>query len=302
MVPLLIKTFEGYQKEGYPLWIQRSSHGQHNLIEEHGHDFIEVVYVVHGGGMHKINEEYYEIRAGDVYTILPGESHSYLDVADSGLEIINCLFLPETVRNGLPLEPTQLHSLAYLAPFYDILEHLPKRSRLTSRQSSVVLGLLASMIQEIKLRDTAFETILSHKLIDLLILLSRYHSQRELEETGSKPLSSGHEILIRKVCAFLESNYQYKITGILLAQHFSISQRHLNRVFRQETGTSITSKLQNIRIERAKHMLHETERSIESISLAVGFGDTSFFTRLFARIVGDTPSSFRKQAKNRRIS
>jgi AraC family L-rhamnose operon transcriptional activator RhaR len=299
---LLMKTFEGYKKEGYPLWIQRSSHGQHNLIEEHRHDFIEWVYVIHGGGIHKINNEYYEIRAGDVYTILPGESHSYLDVTQSGLEIINCLFLPESVRDGLPLEPNQLHSLTYLSPFYDTLEHLPKRLNLNSQQSSVVLGLLESMIQEMKLRDAAFETIVRHKLIDLLILLSRYYSQRELEESRSRLLSSGHEILIRKVCAFLESSYPHKITGAILAQHFNISQRHLNRVFRQETGTSITSMLQNIRMERAKHMLHETERSIESISLAVGFGDTSFFTRLFARIVGDTPSGFRKQAKNRRIS
>ncbi|UUZ81894.1 hypothetical protein LJK88_46445 [Paenibacillus sp. P26] len=45
---MLVKTFAGYKKEGHWMWAQRSSHGMHNKLEAHRHDYIELVYVVHG--------------------------------------------------------------------------------------------------------------------------------------------------------------------------------------------------------------------------------------------------------------
>lgn len=298
----MVKSFAQYQKEGHGIWVQRSSHGMHNRLEEHRHDFIELVYVVHGEGHHKINEEWYSIHSGDVYAILPGESHCYLDVHESGLEIINCLFQPETVRAAWPELDGELSELAYVAPFFNELKHLPRRLQLTHVQSGGVIGLLESVIQEGKAREPGFELLNRLKLIELLVRLSRFVLEEQFALKGHRPLASGHEILVRRVRQYLETNFQQKLTGDSLAKEFNISQRHLNRVFKQETGSSITGMLQQIRIERAKHLLRETPKSIEAIALAVGFSDTSFFTRLFSRMVGNTPGSFRKQKQNRKIS
>ncbi|UUZ87164.1 AraC family transcriptional regulator [Paenibacillus sp. P26] len=250
-----------------------------------------------------MGRDYFEIHPGGVFVILPGENHAYLDVTDKDIEIINCLFPPESVVPLLPEEPGSLEGLPYIAPFYAGLKSLPKRSQLTSEQSTAILELLEGMIREQSTREPGCETVNRHRLIDLLIRLSRYSLQRDAAPKMPGPPASAHELLIRRVRQHLEAHYPRKITAASLAQEFNISQRHLNRVFKQETGTSITAMLQQIRIERAKHMLLETERSIEAVATAVGFGDASFFTRLFSRLAGHPPGAYRKLAKkNRRIS
>jgi len=299
---MLLKTFEAYQAAGHWIWVQRSSHGMHNVLPEHQHDYIEMVYVVHGEGRHLIGGEQYDIRAGDVYTVLPGETHSYPDVYSADLEIVNCLFVPESIRFSLPQMPLSLQEMPYISPFYGELSALPRGLRLTSEQSTDILAQLESMMVEAHARKPGFETLNRLQLFDMLIRLSRFAMSGEEQAKPEMPSSSSHEILIRRVKNYLETNYMNKLTVSEIAQEFSLSQRHLNRIVKKETGMSLTSLLQQIRMERAKHMLRETDRSVEAIAAAVGFSDTSFFTRLFSRWVGETPGSYRKHAAHRRIS
>lgn len=293
---MLIKSFTAYQDDGHWIWVQRSSHGLHNRLEEHRHEYIEMVYVVHGEGRHRIGDEQYDIHAGDVYMVLPEEPHSYPDVHSSDLEIVNCLFVPESVRLSLPHMPDSILALPYVAPFYGKLSALPRRLQLTSEQSTEILKQLEDMIREAHARKPGFETVNRIQLFDMLIRLSRFALLGEISQRTMQQSSSGHEILIRRVKHYLEANFMNKLTVSELAQEFSLSGRHLNRIVKKEMGTSLTSLLQQIRIERAKHMLRETNRSIEAIASAVGFSDASFFTRLFSRLVGKTPGSYRKQA------
>jgi len=298
VVVLVVKRFGDYVREGDPIWVQRSSHGRHNLIAEHGHDCFELVFVVYGEGRHKINRDYYDVRAGDVFVILPQENHLYFDMEKTGLEIINCLFLAETVRKTLPDATNALLSLPYVSSFYGERPDLPRKQSLDARQSGLVLAILERMIEELKDRSPGYETIVRHLLVDLLIVLSRFALHNDTAVRPRDLSARGHEILVRKVRHFLETHYQQKMTAESLARHFNISRRHLYRVFRQETGESIKAALHKIRIERAKQMLMETDRSVESIASAVGFGDPSFFTRLFCRLVGRTPGDFRKAARS----
>lgn len=297
-----IKYFSGYQRDGSQVLVQRSSHGQHNLFEEHAHDFIELVYVVHGKGRHRINRDEYEVRPGDVFAIMPGESHAFPDVKEYSLELVNCLFQRETIAPYLPAEPGALLELSYIQPFYRAAARMPRRLSLTSGESTEVLTQLEDMICEGKEGGAGAQLIVSHLLINMLIRLSRIYRMQQAPARPKKPLSVGHDILVRNICKYLEHNFHQKMTTAELAKRFSISPRHLHRVFRQETGKSITAALQHIRIERAKHMLTVTNRSVDAIATAVGFADTSFFNRLFTRLVGCSPSGYRKQGKQRSIS
>ncbi|WP_159887146.1 AraC family transcriptional regulator [Paenibacillus puerhi] len=300
---MLIKNFSGYGRDGGQVWVQRSSHGQHNLFEEHVHDFIELVYVVHGQGRHRINRECFDVKAGDVFMIMPGEMHAFPDAKEYSLELVNCLFQRETIAAFLPAEPGSLLELPYLKPLYRPGERMPRRLSLNSWESGEVLAQLEDMIQECKQSAEGAAVIVRQQLINMLIRLSRWYRRQEAEASFQpvKPLSVGHEILVRQICSHLEQNYYQKITAADLAKQFTISSRHLNRVFRQETGKSITLALQQIRIERARQMLAETNRSVDAIASAVGFNDTSFFSRLFARLVGCSPGGYRKQVKKRRL-
>lgn len=78
-----------------------------------------------------------------------------------------------------------------------------------------------------------------------------------------------------------------------LCELFSISSRHLNRVFKQETGQTVTERIHQIRIDRAKQYLDEGEDKVINIAQRVGYEDPAFFTLLFRRKVGCSPGQYR---------
>jgi transcriptional regulator GlxA family with amidase domain len=73
-----------------------------------------------------------------------------------------------------------------------------------------------------------------------------------------------------------------------------LPERTLKRRFRRATGLTLIDYLQNLRVEEAKRMLEQGADSVENISYAVGYEDTSFFRRLFKRRTSLTPSQYRR--------
>ena len=80
-----------------------------------------------------------------------------------------------------------------------------------------------------------------------------------------------------------------------LAQRLHCSPRTLLRRFQQATGVTPHDYLQRLRISAAQQALHDPRRSLESIALAVGYQDRAGFSRLFKRLCGETPGSFRRR-------
>ena len=60
------------------------------------------------------------------------------------------------------------------------------------------------------------------------------------------------------------------------------------------TGKNFSDYLKEIRIENAKNMLLNTEQQVEDISFAVGYSDIKYFSRLFKKLTGVTPTEFRR--------
>lgn len=80
-----------------------------------------------------------------------------------------------------------------------------------------------------------------------------------------------------------------------MAKMCGMSVRNFHRAFLKNYGTTPNKYTQLKRLEKAKRLLAETDRSIEEIAGMVGFADTSFFRSVFSRETGMTPTHFRKK-------
>ena len=99
------------------------------------------------------------------------------------------------------------------------------------------------------------------------------------------------------VCQFLESVFNTGQTPGFIAFYASetgISENYLSRLVKKYTGRSVGAWIDIVRIQRAKRLLSETRLPIIDIAAAVGIEDQSYFSRLFKKETGLTPSSFRK--------
>lgn len=80
-----------------------------------------------------------------------------------------------------------------------------------------------------------------------------------------------------------------------LAAAFCVSTSTLLRRIKAESGRTPLALLQAARVEQAKQLLHSTGHSLAQITEAVGYADVASFSRLFVRLVGETPARYRKR-------
>ena len=83
-----------------------------------------------------------------------------------------------------------------------------------------------------------------------------------------------------------------------VAGEVGISQSHFSTVFAQETGITFTQYLTGLRIAKAKELLEATAMRSSEIAFQVGYNDAHYFSYLFKKHTGMTPSEYRKSNKN----
>jgi AraC-like DNA-binding protein len=98
------------------------------------------------------------------------------------------------------------------------------------------------------------------------------------------------QIIVR----YLQDNFSRRTEVRDVASQVHLSERHVSRLFRQATGTSILDYLTRLRMETAARMLLENELSIKQIARAVGYPDAHYFTTLFGRWMKATPAAYRR--------
>jgi transcriptional regulator GlxA family with amidase domain len=100
---------------------------------------------------------------------------------------------------------------------------------------------------------------------------------------------------IKQVQAFIETNYQDKITVGQLLEKAAISRRSFERRFKHATGNTIIEYLQRVKIEAAKHRLETSRKNISEVMYDVGYTDTKAFRSVFKKITGLTPIEYRNK-------
>jgi DNA-binding response OmpR family regulator len=107
-------------------------------------------------------------------------------------------------------------------------------------------------------------------------------------------LGSNMQRVVRKAMAYLNGHYSEAFSRKDLAHHIGISDRYLTRCFRQEMGITPLEYLNRYRIRKAGELL-ESGQNVTETTFAVGFSSVSYFSRLFEKEVGLSPSAYRRK-------
>lgn len=113
---------------------------------------------------------------------------------------------------------------------------------------------------------------------------------REQYTPGEKQINYVEEAL-----TYLEPNYTNNISVQSLADSIGLNRSYLHRLFKSATGSSVQEYLLDLRIRKACTLLKSTVLPIAIISLSVGYEDTLYFSRLFKKKKGVSPSRYRLQ-------
>ncbi len=149
--------------------------------------------------------------------------------------------------------------------------------------------------------DSQEDIYLSYEKARQYMQMSNLIGKNELMDSNQMSMVNYREKnqrLVESVIEYTKQNYtntDLSLKGI--AQIYHISSAYLGKIFKTVQGCSYASYLTNFRLEEAKSLLMETNKSVNEIASELGFSNTTYFTTLFKNAYGMTPTTFRNNRR-----
>lgn len=103
--------------------------------------------------------------------------------------------------------------------------------------------------------------------------------------------------VIREILSNIQKNYKEEFSLKVLSYKYHMNTSYLGQIFQKEVGCSFNQYLSNIKNEKAKELILNTNMKINDIAREVGYPDTSYFYRKFKQCYGVSPASLRNMKK-----
>ena len=152
---------------------------------------------------------------------------------------------------------------------------------------AIFVKLFSRMIQVTaqSANTTAAETIIGN--IELALQIAS-----DSDNSESSSISEQVEIIHDHI----KKHYMERLSLADLAEQFYVEPSYLSRKFSQTYNETITAFITGCRMNRAKELMKDEKNKLEAISFEVGYDDYNYFSRVFRRSEGVSPSEYRKRA------
>jgi AraC-like DNA-binding protein len=247
----------------------------------HEHDFHEIVIVASGSGWHILNDEPHLISCGEVLYLRTGDRHAFEEVHDLYLTNVlyrpsGALLHPDRIRPYLPPDDDDAGERRYWQVSEDVVERLKP--------------LLTALAGESGRGESASELMAESLFAQLIVTL-----WRDRFTTDGEKLSPSARIA--QLLRYLRHHCTQAVDLDEVAHRFGYSPRHFRRVFRDATATTPHEYLVKLRVGHAMRALRATDDNVTDIAFASGFNDSNYFSYSFHKLIGMSPSSYRRQAR-----
>jgi AraC-like DNA-binding protein/DNA-binding response OmpR family regulator len=176
---------------------------------------------------------------------------------------------------------------------FDVLDHM-RANPYTLAVPVVILTSKVLNLEDIKRIEQHTRVIVQSKgvLADAEIVAALHRAL-----FGNEALPPETSTLVKRAVAYLHQNYTRPLTRWEIAKAIGVSENYFTRLFSQELGLSPWDYLNRFRVNQAKELFRRTQGSVQQIANQVGFKDPKYFSRVFRKLTGLSPSEFREQPK-----
>lgn len=239
----------------------------------HYHSGFEIYYLVEGACWYFIDNKSYRLTAGDIALVPPGIIHktSYETKTFSRM-LIYCApsLVPSSARECLRAIP--------LFPKSDSTE-------------TQIRSFFAALQKEYTAPDTFSEDVIKSIFAEFLLLIAR-----EGKNIGS---IQGDSPVVEMAVKYIRSHYMDTVSLQDIADYCFVTREHLSRIFKRKTGFGVNEYLNVYRMQKAESMLKSDPTvRISTVALSCGFNDSNYFSKIYKKMYGISPSAAKKGQGN----
>lgn len=254
----------------------------HSFVEEpHRHDSYLMVFFTNGSGIHEVDFDRFEIKRGSLFVLQPGQMHHWN--------------LSEDVEGYVIIFSQELYNLYFGQKkindynFYHSIHNRPEMV-FEAEEIPMILPYFKLLIQE----NTLSNKMQLDKMLNLLdcihIEIARKYSQTYSHQTHS------YNVKISAFEVLLEKCFKKEKAPSFYAQELHITLKHLNRICKEILQKTATEVIMDRVILEIKRMLMDKQLAVSEIAFAVGYDDYSYFSRVFKKQTGFSPTEFRNSS------
>ncbi|MEG2571085.1 MAG: AraC family transcriptional regulator [Clostridia bacterium] len=258
----------------------------------HSHEYVQMWYVRRGKCVHFINGVSYAHSVGSLFIIPPYTAHFIDTVGSPEADLIACEFAENFINDHASGDDKErLFELVYLEPVLINTKKLRPSLTFGGDSAQQMEDILLELLHEYESKDEFFNTFIRTNVLKLLALIARQYGGTTTEER--EIMFSRYRAAVERTRAYIDAHYTEKIYLDDVCHIALMSPSAFSNIFKQTTGTTFTEYLLYRRVFRARELLRETKRSVTDVCLECGFNDPTYFHRVFKKITGTSPGSFR---------
>lgn len=248
----------------------------HHIMHMHK-DMVEIVLFLKGHGQYTVGQTRYQVEAGDVILCNSQISHDEFPSTDVPYRNL-CIGIKQLNLPGLL--PNQIIS-EFQNPYF----HSP-------REFHDLLQLMLMIERYASEKSDNFQELCNYLMLSVVKIV-----QQMIRNNTTKELAKENHICSR-IETYINTHYTENLSLEQLSKQFFISPYHLSHIFKEKTGYTIKHYILRRRIGEAQTLLSDSQKSIQAIAHECGFDDSLYFSRIFTKYIGLSPSEYRNTRKN----
>lgn len=253
-----------------------------NITRPHKHNSYLTILFTKGSGRHEIDFNSYEIKPGSLFLLPPGKTHHW----ELSEDIDGYIFSHTTNFYDLHYSHNRMHQF----PFFYSIQNTPHIA-LDKKQKEETEFLFQKLLEEYQ-SSKPFQQQLILSYMDIIYIeLSRLY----LTENAPKIITSGtYSEKFQQFEDLIEKNYITEKSPSQYADWMNISPKHLNRITKNIIGKTASEVITDRVILEAKRRFLHTKNNFSAIAESLGYDDYAYFSKLFKKSSGLTPTGFLK--------
>jgi AraC-like DNA-binding protein len=252
-------------------------------IAWHSHEGLELIFLIDGGTAYQFQEHGMLSLNGGQFLLVPaGAPHR--GKQDIRMPSTLCGFVFQSL--GKLSVKNSIFTASDLRRLGKEMGASPPAVRSMSRDLRKLVTRLAELLQQYKQGDTSAEIKASLRAMICLIVVEASSLLKTRQKADATQVAAAAQ-------AFLRAHHADPVQIPDLAAHLGLSRARMHEVFKAATGLSPNDFLQRYRIEVAREQLANPRRAITNIAMSTGFNSSQYFSKVFQKYCGMTPSEYR---------